>query len=62
MRADDLQKLMTYYGFDVTIGSPPFPPEGWREHPTAPGWFYKGQRVLTEAQLRAEVAQAVVAE
>lgn len=31
----------------------PFPPAGWAEHPTAPGYFYRGQEVLTEAQLRA---------
>lgn len=40
-------------------GSPPdpvakkFPPEGWLPHPTAPGFFYKGQEVLPEADLRA---------
>lgn len=30
-----------------------FPPEGWLAHPGAPGYFYKGQEVLTEADLRA---------
>ena len=30
-----------------------FPPAGWTAHPT-PGYFYKGQEVLTEAQLRAQ--------
>ena len=35
-----------------------FPPEGWVAHPSAPGYFYKGQEVLTEAQLRAKVAPA----
>lgn len=29
------------------------PPEGWQPHPTSPGYFYKGQEVLTEEQLRA---------
>lgn len=32
---------------------PVFPPVGWIAHPTAPGYFYKGQEVLTEADLRA---------
>lgn len=31
----------------------PFPPPGWAPHPQAPGYFYKGQEVLTEAALRA---------
>lgn len=30
-----------------------FPPAGWTAHPAAPGYYYKGQDVLTEAQLRA---------
>lgn len=30
-----------------------FPPAGWLAHPTAPGYYYKGQEVLTEEQLRA---------
>lgn len=34
-----------------------FPPEGWQAHPQAPGYFYCGQEVLTEADLRARVAQ-----
>lgn len=29
------------------------PPEGWQPHPTSPGYFYKGQEVLTEEQLKA---------
>ena len=33
-----------------------FPPEGWVPHPDAPGYFYKGQEVLTEAQLREKMA------
>lgn len=33
-----------------------FPPEGWIAHPTAPGYFYKGQEVLTEAALKEKVA------
>ena len=31
----------------------PFPPAGWTLHPKAPGYYYKGQEVLTEADLRA---------
>lgn len=31
----------------------PFPPPGWTPHPEAPGYFYQGQEVLSEAQLRA---------
>lgn len=34
----------------------PFPPPGWMAHPTAPGYFYKGQEVITEAALRARGA------
>lgn len=34
----------------------PFPPAGWAVHPNAPGYFYKGQEVLTEAALRAKGA------
>lgn len=30
-----------------------FPPAGWVAHPDAAGYFFKGQEVLTEAQLRA---------
>lgn len=30
-----------------------WPPSGWAAHPSAPGYFYKGQEVLSEAQLRA---------
>lgn len=33
--------------------APTFPPEGWIPHPTSPGYFYKGQEVKTEADLRA---------
>ena len=29
-----------------------FPPGGWLPHPQAPGHFYKGQEVLSEADLR----------
>lgn len=39
----------------ATVAAAPaaaFPPEGWVAHPSAPGYFYKGQEVLTEAQLR----------
>ncbi len=31
-----------------------FPPAGWLAHPSAPGFFYKGQEVLSEADLRAK--------
>lgn len=31
-----------------------FPPAGWAAHPTAPGWFFKGQEVVSEADLRAK--------
>ncbi len=34
----------------------PFPPAGWLAHPSAPGYFYAGQEVLTEADLRARFA------
>lgn len=37
----------------------PFPPGGWLAHPSAPGYFYMGQEVLTEAQLRAKTAPTV---
>lgn len=36
-----------------------FPPPGWTAHPTAPGYFYAGQEVLSEADLRARAAQQV---
>lgn len=45
----------------VAPAAPAFPPEGWLAHPTSPGWFYKGQEVLTEADLRARMAPAVPA-
>jgi hypothetical protein len=32
------------------------PPVGWTPHPSAPGYFYMGQEVLTEAQLKAKFA------
>lgn len=45
------------------VGAPPppvppavaFPPAGWTLHPSAPGYYYCGQEVLTEAALRAKV-------
>lgn len=37
----------------------PFPPEGWTAHPQSPGYFYQGQEVLTEADLRARFAAPV---
>lgn len=45
-------------GFTAPPPPPPvpakaFPPAGWEAHPSAPGYFYKGQEVLSEAQLRA---------
>lgn len=30
-----------------------FPPAGWLPHPTSPGYFYQGQEVKTESELRA---------
>lgn len=30
-----------------------FPPAGWTAHPSAPGFYYAGQEVLSEADLRA---------
>lgn len=36
--------------------APAFPPEGWTPHPDSPGWFYKGQEVLSEQQLREKFA------
>lgn len=33
--------------------APAFPPAGWTAHPDAPGYFYRGAEVLTEADLRA---------
>lgn len=35
-----------------------FPPDGWTAHPSAPGYFYMGQEVLSEADLRARSAPA----
>lgn len=45
-------------GVPPTVPAPPmapapFPPVGWAAHPSASGYFYKDQQVLTEAQLRA---------
>lgn len=37
-----------------------FPPEGWQAHPSAPGYYYCGQEVLTEADLRAKFAAPAV--
>lgn len=34
--------------------APAFPPAGWTAHPRAPGYFYCGQEVLSEADLRAK--------
>lgn len=30
-----------------------FPPQGWTAHPSAPGFYYAGQEVLSESDLRA---------
>ena len=38
-----------------------FPPAGWVAHPQAPGHFYRGQEVKTEAELRAMLPAAPVA-
>ena len=32
-------------------------PADWLPHPTSPGYYYKGNEVLTEADLRARLAQ-----
>lgn len=37
-------------------GEPGWPPPGWLPHPQAPGQYYQGQEVVTEAQLRARYA------
>jgi len=36
----------------------PFPPEGWLAHPSAPGFFYCGEDVKSEVDLRAMMAPA----
>ena len=38
------------------VAPPAFPPEGWTAHPSAPGYFYRGQEVKSETELRAMVA------
>ena len=38
------------------------PPDGWKVHPDNPAYYYKGQEVLTEAQLRAKFAPKIAAE
>lgn len=35
---------------------PAFPPEGWTAHPDAAGYYYRGQEVLSEADLRTRAA------
>jgi hypothetical protein len=42
----------------VPVTAAAFPPAGWLAHPTAAGYFYCGQEVLTEADLRAKFAPA----
>lgn len=41
--------------------APAFPPEGWTQHPQSPAHYFKGQEVLTEAQLRERMAPPVPA-
>jgi hypothetical protein len=56
-------------GVPAVPGAPPtpaapaavFPPAGWTLHPTAPGHYYQGQVVKTEAELRAMFPAAPVA-
>ncbi len=36
-----------------------WPPVGWAAHPSAPGFYYAGQEVLSEEQLRAKVGMTV---
>jgi len=38
-----------------------FPPEGWTAHPASPGYYYKGNEVLSEADLKASLVPAVPA-
>lgn len=38
-----------------------WPPEGWLVHPTAAGYFYKGNEVRSEAELRAMMTPAAPA-
>ena len=45
----------------AAVPAPAAPPAGWTPHPEAPGYFYQGQEVLTEAALRARVAPPVAA-
>lgn len=37
-----------------------FPPAGWTAHPDAPGYYYAGQEVVTEGDLRARFAAPAV--
>jgi len=39
-----------------------FPPHGWEAHPTSDGFYFKGQEVLSEADLKARIAAAPPAE
>lgn len=41
--------------------APTFPPEGWTAHPQSAGWYYKGNEVLSEQQLRDKMAAAAPA-
>ena len=38
-----------------------FPPAGWTAHPSSPGYYYSGQNVLSEADLRAQSVPAAPA-
>jgi len=55
---DDLiDKLADHYGFKLAEAPPAFmPPAGWLRHPQDGRFYYKGQEVLTEAQLRERMA------
>lgn len=38
-----------------------FPPAGWIAHPTSPGWFYQGDVVKSEAELKTMFPEPVAA-
>lgn len=44
----------------AAVAAPWSPPAGWTAHPSSPGWFYSGQEVLTEADLKAKFAAPAV--
>jgi len=41
-------------GVPPAVPGAAFPPAGWLPHPSSPGYFYCGQEVLSEADLRAK--------